>query len=111
MAKKNLNGKKAGGISSIAVIEDDADDFRDTDTSTATIEEITETPAPKREKKPKAEKPAAAPNIPATNGAAAANGAVSIADIRKAASFVTAIGGLDKALSLLQILKVAKEVQ
>ncbi len=36
---------------------------------------------------------------------------VGIADIRKAAAFANSVGGLDKAMSLLQILKVAKEVQ
>jgi hypothetical protein len=36
---------------------------------------------------------------------------VGISDIRKAAAFANSVGGLDKALALLQILKVAKEVQ
>ena len=36
---------------------------------------------------------------------------IAIGDIRKAAAFVNSIGGLDKAIALLQILKVAKEVQ
>ena len=31
--------------------------------------------------------------------------------VRKAAAFVNSIDGLDKAIALLQILKVAKEVQ
>jgi len=39
------------------------------------------------------------------------NANVGIADIRKAAAFANSVGGLDKALALLQILKVAKEVQ
>ena len=34
-----------------------------------------------------------------------------IGDIRKAVAFANSVGGLDKALALLQILKVAKEVQ
>ena len=34
-----------------------------------------------------------------------------ISDIKKAAAFVNSIGGLDKAIAILQILKVAKEVQ
>lgn len=42
---------------------------------------------------------------------AGANGSVGISDIRKAVAFVNSVGGLDKALGLLQILKVAREVQ
>ena len=34
-----------------------------------------------------------------------------VGDIKKAATFVNSIGGLDKAIAILQILKVAKEVQ
>lgn len=33
-----------------------------------------------------------------------------VGDIRKAAAFANSIGGLDKAIAVLQILKVAKEV-
>lgn len=40
-----------------------------------------------------------------------ASGNVGISDIRKAVAFVNSVGGLDKALGLLQILKVAREVQ
>lgn len=40
-----------------------------------------------------------------------ANSNVSIGDIRKSVAFVNSVGGMDKALNLLQILKVAKEVQ
>jgi hypothetical protein len=39
------------------------------------------------------------------------NGAFAVSDIKKAAAFANSIGGLDKAIALLQILKVAKEVQ
>jgi len=39
------------------------------------------------------------------------SGNVGLGDIRKAAAFANSVGGLDKALALLQILKVAKEVQ
>jgi hypothetical protein len=34
-----------------------------------------------------------------------------VSDIKKAAAFANSIGGLDKAIAVLQILKVAKEVQ
>lgn len=39
------------------------------------------------------------------------HGNFGIADVRKAAAFANSVGGLDKAIALLQILKVAKEVQ
>lgn len=42
---------------------------------------------------------------------ATAGSTVGIGDIRKAVAFVNSVGGLDKALNLLQILKVAREVQ
>lgn len=39
------------------------------------------------------------------------NSNVGIGDIRKAVAFSNSVGGLDKAIAILQILKVAKEVQ
>lgn len=36
---------------------------------------------------------------------------IGVAEIKKAVSFANSVGGLDKAMSLLQILKVAKDVQ
>ena len=53
--------------------------------------------APKKERKAKAEPQS--------------EGNFSVGDVRKAAAFVNSVGGLDKAIALLQILKVAKEVQ
>ena len=38
-------------------------------------------------------------------------GHFAVSDIKKAAAFANSIGGLDKAIAVLQILKVAKEVQ
>jgi hypothetical protein len=46
-----------------------------------------------------------------TSDDGSANGSVGISDIRKAVAFANSVGGLDKALGLLQILKVAREVQ
>lgn len=46
-----------------------------------------------------------------TSDDGSANASVGISDIRKAVAFVNSVGGLDKALGLLQILKVAREVQ
>jgi hypothetical protein len=39
------------------------------------------------------------------------DGNFSIGDIKRATAFANSIGGLDKAIAVLQILKVAKEVQ
>ena len=39
------------------------------------------------------------------------NGSVAVSDIKKAAAFANSIGGLDKAIAVLQILKVARQVQ
>ncbi|MEX2112990.1 MAG: hypothetical protein WD845_07375 [Pirellulales bacterium] len=36
---------------------------------------------------------------------------IGVGDIKKAAAFANSVGGLDKAVALLQILKVAKDVQ
>ena len=40
-----------------------------------------------------------------------AGGHFAVSDIKKAAAFANSIGGLDKAIAVLQILKVAKDVQ
>jgi hypothetical protein len=95
MAKKNLNGRKSGGTAGIAIIEDPADETSMEKASHLTHEEPVA--APKREKKPKAEPQQ--------------DGSFSVGDVRKAAAFVNSVGGLDKAIAVLQILKVAKEVQ
>jgi hypothetical protein len=39
------------------------------------------------------------------------DGGVGIADIKKAVAFSNSVGGLEKAMALLQILKVAKDCQ
>ncbi len=58
-----------------------------------------------------AEEPVTSKSKPKPAEDASANGNVGISDIRKAVAFVNSVGGLDKALGLLQILKVAREVQ
>ncbi len=96
MAKRNLNGRKSGGNAGIAVIEDSSENNHDADdVIEAHVDEVQA--APQKARKAKAE--------PQTDGN------FGVGDIRKAAAFVNSIGGLDKALTLLQILKVAKEVQ
>lgn len=94
MAKKNV--RKPGGTAAIAVIEETTDDVRheangDSSTSDASA------PKPGSKGKKKADHQAA--------------GIFGVADIKKAAAFANSIGGLDKAIAVLQILKVAKEVQ
>jgi hypothetical protein len=95
MAKKNLNGRKSGGTAGIAITEDPAEEATMEKASHSAHEESVA--APKREKKPKAEPPQ--------------DGSFSVGDVRKAAAFVNSVGGLDKAIAVLQILKVAKEVR
>jgi hypothetical protein len=94
MVKRNMNGRK-GGTASIAVIEDE------TEVENVAIETVAdeqdEAPTPKKERKAKPEPQS--------------EGNFGVGDVRKAAAFVNSIGGLDKAIALLQILKVAKEVQ
>ena len=95
MAKRNLNGRKSGGISNIAVIDEPSEADRAAEDTIPAHQE--EAAAPKKERKAKAEPQG--------------DGAFAVGDVRKAAAFVNSIGGLDKAIGLLQILKVAKEVQ
>lgn len=72
------------------------------------------TKQPVVEAKPKTEAPSAA-TAPAPKAAPkqmeeqTGNG-IGVADIKKAVSFANSVGGLDRAMSLLQILKVAKDV-
>lgn len=91
MVKRNMNGRKSHGTAGIAVIEDPAE------LDQAVEVGHQEAAAPKKERKSKAE-----PQQDGTFG---------VGDVRKAAAFVNSVGGLDKAIALLQILKVAKEVQ
>lgn len=94
MVKRNMNGRKSSGTAGIAVIEDPAEQEQVVGDAQHTEEE---TPAPKKERKSKVE--------------SQSEGNFGVGDVRKAAAFVNSIGGLDKAIALLQILKVAKEVQ
>lgn len=98
MAKRNAGGRKSSGTAGIAIIEDPADETANDSLSVHGADEEP-TPAPKREKKPK---PKTEPQQ---------ESGFNVADVRKAAAFVNSVGGLDKAIAVLQILKVAKEVQ
>ena len=92
MVKRNTNGRKSSGTAGIAVIEDPADAEHEVENMAHTQHEE-EVAVPRKERKTKSE-----PQSEGNFG-------------RKAATFVNSIGGLDKAIGLLQILKVAKEVQ
>jgi hypothetical protein len=94
MVKRNVNGRKSSGTAGIAVIEDPTDTEHEVEDVGHHEEEAV---APKKERKMKADPQA--------------DGNFGVGDVRKAAAFVNSIGGLDKAIALLQILKVAKEVQ
>ena len=94
MVKRNVNGRKSSGTAGIAVIEDPAESEHEVEDVVHHEEEAV---APKKERKAKAEPQA--------------DGNFGVGDVRKAAAFVNSIGGLDKSIALLQILKVAKEVQ
>jgi hypothetical protein len=92
MAKKSRKPSRAAGI---AVIDEATDDLRhEANGDTETTDAIADKPSPRAKKK--------------TDQAASGHFAVS--DIKKAAAFVNSIGGLDKAIAVLQILRVAKEV-
>jgi hypothetical protein len=98
MAKKNA--KKPSGAAGMKVIDDDPDDAtNDLRHESNGIQSDSEasTPKPKRNLKTKVEQHS--------------NENVGVSDIKKAAAFANSIGGLDKAIAVLQILKVAKEVQ
>lgn len=94
MVKRNTNGRKSSGTAGIAVIEDPAEMEHEVEDVGHHEEEAV---SPKKKRKVKAE--------------SQSEGNFGVGDVRKAAAFVNSIGGLDKAIALLQILKVAKEVQ
>ena len=102
MAKKNTSGRKTDAAAEITAVEEPADrhDTPEAVTRTEAALSVTladETPVSKTKARAKEEQPS--------------NTSVGIADIRKAVAFSNSVGGLDNAIALLQILKVAKEVQ
>jgi hypothetical protein len=98
MAKKTA--RKPSGAAAITVIEDDLDNATDEvgheNNGSRSDAEASATKA-KRNGKAK----------PAHES----TGHFGVSDIKKAAAFANSIGGLDKAIAVLQILKVAREVQ
>jgi hypothetical protein len=98
MAKKNA--RKPSGASRIAVIEDELDDAaNDAVHESNGMQSDSETSTAKPERKIKVK-----PDHQSS-------GHFGVSEIKKAAAFANSIGGLDKAIAVLQILKVAKEVQ
>jgi len=93
MAKKSA--RKSSGAAGMTVIDDAADDLPYEGNGAAPSQAIAS--KPERKAKPKEEKPSVE--------------SFGVGDIKKAAAFVNSVGGLDKAIAVLQILKVAKEVQ
>ena len=96
MAKKNLNGRKSSRMAGITTIEDPTESAPAPEAADSTIHDA-ETPPSKLKRKAKDEPQS--------------GGNFGVAEVRKAAAFANSIGGLDKAIALLQILKVAKDVQ
>jgi hypothetical protein len=98
MAKKSA--RKPRGAASIEVVGEDIDhDVIDLnhESNGSQPDSQANRSKPKRAAKPKTDP--------------TAGGNFAISDIKKAAAFANSIGGLDKAIAVLQILKVAKEVQ
>jgi hypothetical protein len=96
VAKKNTNGRKSSGAAGIAIIEDPEELNQAPEAyDRATHEAETSPSKPKRKAKDEQQ----------------SHGSFGVGEIRKAAAFANSMGGLDKAITLLQILKVAKEVQ
>lgn len=91
MAKKNA--RKPSGAAGIAVIDEISDGLRHETNGSRFDAEAK--PARKAKAKPEQQ----------------STGNFGVGDIKKAAAFANSIGGLDKAIAVLQILKVAKEVQ
>jgi hypothetical protein len=96
MAKKNTSSRKPTEESGIAV-DEVSNDLSEASESELTAAPTSETPRSKPGKAKAAEDPT--------------TGTVGLGDIRKAVAFANSVGGLDKAIALLQIVKVAKEVQ
>jgi hypothetical protein len=96
MAKKNSMTRKVADDAEV-----DADqlqrDVHESASAEATSPSADDSP-PARAAKPKAAEETSSGNV-------------GLSDIRKAVAFANSVGGLDKAIALLQIVKVAKEVQ
>ena len=100
MAKKTSAARKPSGAAAIQTIEDelDVDDANAAhELNGSSSDPVVSAAKPRRNTKAK---PDQQPDEH-----------FGVSDVKKAAAFVNSIGGLDKAIAVLQILKVAKEVQ
>lgn len=95
MAKKNTNSR------------------RPTEESNVSSEQISDEhqAASEPESEAEAKTPSSKPAKSKVTEESSSSGNVGLGDIRKAVAFANSVGGLDKAIALLQIVKVAKEVQ
>ena len=96
MAKKNTQNQKPSGAAAIKTVDD-------LDQNDAEMKHESNGSEP--------ETAAALKRTPKAKADQASEGNFGVSEIKKAAAFVNSVGGLDKAVTLLQILKVAKEVQ
>jgi hypothetical protein len=100
MAKKNSHSRKPSGAAAIQTIDGEVEnDAAGTqhESNGSEADPVVSDAKPKHTAKAKTDQ--------------SPKGHVGIGDIKKAAAFANSIGGLDKAIALLQILKIAKEVQ
>lgn len=106
MAKKKAAVRKLGGAAGITTIGDvepaGVDDFED-GPAAATLDDVQDVEANGKAAKP--------PRKAKARSESPSDAGFGVSEIRKAAGFANSVGGLDKAMTLLQILKVAKEVQ
>jgi hypothetical protein len=75
------------------------------------VSEPTQEAADDSAKTATADSPMPTKSKPKASDEQSTDGGVGIADIKKAVAFSNSVGGLEKAIALLQILKVAKDVQ
>ena len=99
MVRKSTPSRKPGGTAGIQTIGDEGhhDTVGTQHEANGDAHPVANAAEPKRTAKAKADQ--------------SSDGHFGVGDIKKAAAFANSIGGLDKAIALLQILKVAKEVQ
>ena len=103
MAKKKSSVRKPTGTAAIKIVEDEKHELQHDDTTSSSESSLT---ADQTQVERKAVKPSRKSKAESQSG-----DNLSLGDIRKAAAFANSVGGLDKAIALLQILKVAKDVQ
>ena len=106
MAKKKTAARKSGGAAAIETVDDEQFGSR------MPIEEANETADAHDVSHAESNGTSAKPQRkPKAKSEPKSDGNLGIGEIRKAATFANSVGGLDKAIALLQVLKVAKEVQ